>query len=87
MFKCSVCGKEFESGATIRGTRVFCPECEDEYTDLLNEVVFNSLKKPGQEIEEIDTLVDNNKAKFDKFKIPISSIKMEAAGMVMRFRR
>jgi len=87
MFKCSACGKEFDAGATIRGTRVYCTECEDEYTDLVSDIAFKSLKKTGQEIDEIDRLVEQNKEKFEKFKVPISRIKMEAAEMVMRLKK
>jgi CRISPR/Cas system-associated protein Cas10 (large subunit of type III CRISPR-Cas system) len=87
VYKCSVCGNEFEVGAVIRGIRIHCPECEDEYQEFVNDVAFQSLKKPGQEIDEIDRLVDQNLDRIQKFKMPISSIKMEAVGVMMRVKQ
>jgi len=35
--KCSACGKEFATGATIIRTKVLCPECSEIYESIIED--------------------------------------------------
>jgi len=35
--KCSACGKEFATGATIIRTKILCPECSEIYESIIED--------------------------------------------------
>lgn len=87
MPKCTVCGKVVDVGYTIMGKTIMCQDCSEEFEDHLNDIVFNALKKPGQELEEIENQFSKKKANLQKFKVKDNTLKVMAARRVMSIKK
>lgn len=84
-FKCSICGKTFDMGATIRpqgGKQiVYCPDCNEQYMDLEEEleelVIIAQLEGRTKEIPKIiDEFIEKNKGKLEKLRIKPRTFKL-----------
>jgi len=85
MYRCSVCGKSFQSGALIVRDMVLCPECAREYDDLIDSCVVELLEQyinTGK--MDVKSVVSKYKDKIDKLKISEAHVMRTVASHVLR---
>ena len=44
VYKCSSCGKEFNSNAMIIGRKVLCPDCAEQLEDIIDECTAEAIE-------------------------------------------
>jgi len=88
MYRCSVCGKSFESGALIVRDMVLCPDCAREYEDLIDSCVVELLEQyMNTGTMDVKSVVSKRKDKIDKLKISEAHVMRTVASHVVGITR
>jgi len=88
MYRCSVCGKSFQSGALIVRDMVFCPDCAREYEDLIDSCVVELLEQyMNTGTIDVKSVVSKHKDKIDKLKISEAHVMRIVASQVVGVAR
>jgi len=85
VYKCSVCGKSFQSGALIIRDMILCPDCAREYEDLIDSCIVELLEQyinTGK--MDVKSVVSKYKDKIDKLKISETHVMRTVAFHVLR---
>lgn len=66
-YRCSACGKVFDSGALIVGDKIFCPDCARTYEEIIDECFAEALEKliNGEKVK-VDPCLDKHMDKIKK---------------------
>jgi len=85
MYRCSICGKEFRQGATIIGTVILCPECANEYDELIADITSEILEKKlkGEQID-INSVMKKYQDRLEKFNMIKGRMKMTILANILR---
>ena len=84
-YTCSICGRKFDRGATIIGTKVLCPDCGEEYDELIAEMIYDVLSeylKNGK--IDVESVLNKHKDKLKKFEKMKNRIKVMVIREVLR---
>ena len=85
MYTCSICGKKFDKGATIIGTLILCPDCGNEYDELIAEITSEILEKRiKNEPIDVNAILSKYQKKLEKFDKIKARIKMTVLSNVFR---
>ena len=89
MYKCVVCGKEFESEAVIVPPNVYCQKCGEKIEEIQREFEIQFLeaelyKKP---LPNIDEHVKKHKGKIEKLKLSEDWFKLRILQRCVAHRR
>jgi len=88
MYRCSVCGKSFQSGALIIRDMVMCPDCAREYEDLIDSCVVELLEQyVNTGTMDVKSVVSKRKDKIDKLKISEAHVMRTVATQVVGIAR
>ena len=72
MYKCVVCGKEFESGAVIIPPNVYCQECGEKIDEILDEyeIAYWEAKLKGAAVPDLERHIKAHEQEIAKLKLP-----------------
>jgi len=71
-YKCIVCGKEFETGASIeRGNKVYCLDCIGKRDEIIDEfeAAFAEAKLYGKPLPSLDEHLSKHEATIEALKL------------------
>jgi len=88
-WKCSVCGKEFNTGATIIRNKILCPDCGEEFDELIESYIAEYLeaKIHGKPVKTVDEHLKANADKLKKFGIRPTFVKTLILGRIHNIER
>jgi len=88
VYKCSACGKSFQSGALIIRDMILCPDCAREYEDLIDSCVVELMEQYiNTGTIDVKSVVSKRKDKIDKLKISEAHVMRIVASQVVGIAR
>jgi len=89
MYKCVVCGKEFERGARIERELVYCAECSEELDLLVEEfeVAYMEARLYNKPLPNIDKHITKHRTAIERLKQKPERIKYRILRRCMDFER
>jgi len=85
VFRCSACGREFESGATIVDGVVLCPDCARKLDDIIDNCVYEQVvKMVNGEKMDIDSCIERHSDEIKRLGLRPARVKLIVLSHVLR---
>ena len=87
--RCTACGKEFATGATIIRTKVLCPDCGEIYESIIEDCEAKAAEKllRGDRNINMDEILKEHEGAINSLRIPKSHFKAVVLRRLLSMRR